>query len=172
MGGSYKWYRLIYTLFASILFFSIFLFSAATEPSFLLRPTEFTIYLGYMFAAFGTIILVKAFKHLSFKKFAGLRPHDDLASVDPMVVEGAFKWVRHPIYSGLLLVFIGYFFFQPQLTSLVHVIMLLAYLPVGIRLEEQKLEEIYGEKYRAYKKEVPALIPKIFPSKRVNGDRK
>lgn len=165
MGGSYKWYRLLYTLFSGLLFFGIFLYSAAIEPKFLLRPTELTAYLGYMFAAFGTIILMKSFKHLSLKKFAGLRPHDDLVSVDPIVVEGVYKWVRHPIYSGLLLVFMGYFFFQPQLTSLVHFLMLLAYLPFGIRWEEKKLMEVYGEKYKAYKEDVPALFPRVFRSR-------
>jgi methanethiol S-methyltransferase len=35
------------------------------------------------------------------------------------------------------------------------------YLPIGIHLEEGKLIAVFGEEYRKYREEVPALIPKL-----------
>ena len=39
----------------------------------------------------------------------------------------------------------------------------LVYLPIGIRLEEHKLIAQFGEEYRRYRREVPALFPKLGP---------
>jgi len=69
--------------------------------------------------------------------------------------------IRHPLYSGTLLIFIGYFIFNPQLTNLIMLLSLFIYLPVGIRLEEKKLIDTFGEDYLRYKEKTPSLIPKL-----------
>ncbi|MEX2512120.1 MAG: hypothetical protein WD398_04375 [Cyclobacteriaceae bacterium] len=65
------------------------------------------------------------------------------------------------LYAGLILIFIGYFLYIPSLSSLIHLLGLLAYLPFGIDYEEKKLMEIYGAEYREYRSKVPPLIPRI-----------
>lgn len=112
-----------------------------------------------MLAGFGTIILVKSFKHFSNLKFIGLMLHDDLNEKEKLITKGIHEHIRHPIYTGLILIFLGYYFYRPSPSSMVHFIMLLAYLPIGINFEEKKLIAIYGESYRKYKKTVPALFP-------------
>lgn len=156
---AYLWNRLLYTGIASILFFGIFIYSGTIEPYPLLQPSEVLTYLGYMLAAFGTIIIVKSFKNFSGKRFAGLTPHDDLEIKDELIQTGIHGYIRHPIYAGLILIFIGYFLFSPTLASLIHTGMLVLYLPIGIRLEERKLLAIFGEAYKKYQSKVPALIP-------------
>ncbi|MGY6520730.1 MAG: methyltransferase [Mongoliitalea sp.] len=156
---AYLWNRLLYTGIASILFFGIFIYSGTIEPYPLLQPTEVLTYIGYMLAAFGTIIIVKSFKNFSGKRFAGLTPHDDLEIKEELIQTGIHGYIRHPIYAGLMLIFIGYFLFSPTLTSLIHAGMLVFYLPIGIRLEEKKLLAIFGEAYKKYQSKVPALIP-------------
>ena len=116
-------------------------------------------YLGYMAAAFGTIILVRSMKYISGSKFLGVSAHDDLEDQGPLVIKGVHGYIRHPIYTGLILIFLGYFLYQPYPTSLVHLLMLLIYLPFGIYFEEKKLISTYGKAYLDYRKEVPALIP-------------
>lgn len=157
---AYLWNRLLYTGIASILFFGIFIYSGTIEPNLLLHPTDVLTYLGYMLAAFGTIILVKSFKNFSGKRFAGLTPHDDLEIKEELIQTGIHGYIRHPIYAGLILIFTGYFLFSPTLASLIHVGMLMLYLPIGIYLEEKKLLAIFGQAYKNYQSNVPALIPR------------
>lgn len=156
---AYLWNRLLYSLISGGIFFFILIYTATLEPKLLLQPTETLTYLGYMLAAFGTIIVVKSFKNFSGKKFAGLKPHDDLEAVEPLVQSGIHGIIRHPIYSGLILIFTGYFLFAPSLGSLIQLVMLLTYLPFGIYFEEKKLISIYGDEYLKYKEKVPSIIP-------------
>jgi protein-S-isoprenylcysteine O-methyltransferase Ste14 len=112
-----------------------------------------------MLASFGTIIIVRSFKAFSKKKFVGLEPRDDLDVQEDFITSGVHSYVRHPIYSGTVLIFLGFFLFEPTLSSAAHVVMLLLYLPFGIYFEEKKLIDIYGEKYIQYREQVSALIP-------------
>jgi len=74
---------------------------------------------------------------------------------------GPYRYVRHPIYSGILLgllgtaVGIGYFII------FVCVLILLAGFTVKFRMEEKFLEEEFGEEYARYRREVKALIPYV-----------
>lgn len=159
MGRQYIWYRLLYTVFSTVFVFGILIFSTTFPQSDILAKTPATTYLGYMLASFGTIIIMRSFKSFSKKKFIGLQPHDDLEDKEGFVVTGIYSYVRHPIYAGSVLLFLGFFFFEPTESSILHLVMLLAYLPFGIYFEEKKLIEIYGSKYLQYKKEVASLIP-------------
>jgi len=162
LGKAYKGYRLVYSLFSTVFFLLIMIYGAGIEKKYLLASTDFTTYLGYMLAAFGTIIMVKAFKNFSIATFSGLRLHNDLEEQQEFIKNGIHAYVRHPIYSGLLLIFLGFFFFDPVMSSLIHLGCLVVYLPVGIYFEEKKLIRIFGDTYIEYKKEVPSLFPRKF----------
>lgn len=159
LGTKFIWYRLLYSIFATVHFLGIFVFTATLKENPLFGPLPIFSYFGYMSATFGTIILVKSFQKFSPFEFVGLSPSDEFTKADQLVQSGLHAYVRHPIYSGLILIFVGYLFVQPLMSSLVHLIMLIAYLPVGIYLEEKKLIEKFGQSYLDYKKRVPALIP-------------
>jgi len=159
MGKYYIWYRLLYSISATVHFLLIYVYSATLIEPLMLNQSPFLTYIGYMFAGLGTIILVKSFKHFNNLKFVGLTLHDDLKEKEQLIIKGIHEYIRHPIYTGLILIFLGYYFYQPSPSSLVHFIMLLAYLPIGIYFEEKKLIYSYGDNYRRYKKSVSALIP-------------
>lgn len=125
----------------------------------MLNQSPMLTYIGYMLAGLGTIILVKSFKYFNNLKFVGLTLHDDLKEKEQLIIKGIHEYIRHPIYTGLILIFLGYYFYQPSPSSLVHFIMLLVYLPIGIYFEEKKLIDSYGDNYRKYKKTVSAIIP-------------
>lgn len=161
LGKAYVWYRLLYSLFSTVLFLYIFIYASALEKWALLAITDMTTYIGFMLAAMGTIILVKAFKNFSTPKFVGLKPHDDLKDTGEFIHTGIHSYIRHPIYSGLILIFLGYFFYQPFMSSLIHFLCLIIYLPFGISYEEKKLIILFGEKYEKYKINVPSLIPRL-----------
>lgn len=70
---------------------------------------------------------------------------------------GLSRWVRHPLYLGMLLLF----WFTPTMTA-DHVLfasVMSLYLRIGIQFEEADLLEEFGEAYRKYQEEVPMLFP-------------
>lgn len=160
LGPKFIWYRLLYSLFASVHFLGIFLYTATLDEAPVFGSMPIFAYLGYVLATFGTIVLVKAFKKFSSFEFVGISPSDEFTKQDQLVVSGLHAHVRHPIYSGLILVFLGYSMVQPTMSSLVHLIMLTVYLPIGIHLEEKKPIGKFGQAYVDYKKNIPALIPR------------
>lgn len=158
LGLGKRWYRLLYSIGATFHLLLILIHAGGIPEKPILVQTTWVSYLGYMFAAFGTIIVVKAFQHISVAGFIGLKEEKDVEKSD-LIISGIYGYVRHPIYSGLILIFLGYFFFNPVISSLIHFIGLLIYLPIGIYLEEQKLTKEFGNAYLKYKRQVSAIIP-------------
>jgi protein-S-isoprenylcysteine O-methyltransferase Ste14 len=82
------------------------------------------------------------------------------------VIQGWYARVRHPLYGGLILIFGGYFLIAGSYSAGVHFGCLLIYLPIGIYFEEQNLVWIYGDQYQDYRKNVSAIIPQLWKSKK------
>ena len=113
-------------------------------------------YLSLMFTTFGVMTIQIAFRQYKLKSFLGFAEEKN-----EFKINGILKLVRHPIYSGLTLITIGFFLFMPNLPSLISCLSLFIYLPIGIYLEEKKLIATFGERYRQYKKTVSALVPRL-----------
>ena len=80
----------------------------------------------------------------------------------PSVIrKGVFKIVRHPIYLGSILLYLGLFFLTFSLLSAIVLIAILGFYYYLCRHEEQLLLKRFGREYQDYLKEVPMLIPKI-----------
>jgi protein-S-isoprenylcysteine O-methyltransferase Ste14 len=78
-----------------------------------------------------------------------------------LIQTGPYGIVRHPIYSGILLAFIGTALAVDRVSGVASVaIVLYATLP-KIWLEERWLTEEFGEEYERYRKEVKALVPLV-----------
>jgi protein-S-isoprenylcysteine O-methyltransferase Ste14 len=68
-----------------------------------------------------------------------------------------YRVVRHPMMLGILLAFWA----TPTLTA-GHALFaagMSAYIAIGIRFEERGLERRFGDDYRRYRREVPAVLP-------------
>ena len=151
-------YRLLYSLISVLSLLPIFYFLSATKSDFLLAQTQILKFISLALSTWGVIIIKMAFKNYRLREFLGFSNTEGQLE---LVQSGVLKYVRHPIYSGTILLFIGFWLFIPNVLNLVTVICTFLYLPIGIRLEEQKLEEEYGDLYRRYKDKVPALIPDL-----------
>lgn len=74
-----------------------------------------------------------------------------------LVLTGAYAHVRHPGYALMLAAFLASNVMT--LDRLVIFAASLAYLAVGIPVEERKLVALFGAPYEEYRRRVPALIP-------------
>lgn len=152
-------YRLIYVIIATVTLIAILLFSSMIDSSFIFYPAKILKLVGMLIAGWGIVISKAAFKSYNAKAFLGL---GSLKPEDVFKTDGLLKKVRHPLYSGLILLITGYLLFSPKLSSLITVSMMMIYLLIGIQLEEKKLITVFGEKYIEYKKKTPMLIPRFW----------
>ncbi|HEY4126760.1 MAG TPA: isoprenylcysteine carboxylmethyltransferase family protein [Gammaproteobacteria bacterium] len=79
-----------------------------------------------------------------------------------LVTAGPYRWVRHPIYTGALLGFIGSALALGRAGGVCAVAIMLMIFARKISLEEKMLEQHFGERYAAYKRSTHALIPLIW----------
>lgn len=76
-----------------------------------------------------------------------------------LVRSGPYRWVRHPIYTGLLAAFLGSALALDQWLGVLAFVIVLAGLWYKLRLEERWMIETFGDAYRDYRKHSKALIP-------------
>lgn len=117
-------------------------------------------YVSLMLTTFGVMVIQTSFRQYSFKGFIGVGEEKKELKTD-----GVLQYVRHPIQAGVILVVLGFFFFIPNLPTLISCLCVLIYIPIGIYLEEKKLVKTYGDQYLEYKKRVPAIFPTALSSK-------
>lgn len=80
----------------------------------------------------------------------------------PFQTPGFYRYVRHPLMTGLLM----WFWATPHMT-VGHLLLaagFTAYIVVGVRLEERILLDAYGERYREYRRQVPMFVPRPWRS--------
>jgi protein-S-isoprenylcysteine O-methyltransferase Ste14 len=78
-----------------------------------------------------------------------------------IVRSGPYAITRHPIYTGLLLALIGTALERGTIASLLGVVSIVIGIVLKIRQEESLLIGHFGEGYRAYQLQVPALVPRL-----------
>ncbi len=73
-----------------------------------------------------------------------------------LIASGFYAYVRHPFYAAGFLILWG-----TAWTDLTLATALLGsfYLVIGLRFEERRLKQLYGEHYHAYRNRVPAFFP-------------
>jgi protein-S-isoprenylcysteine O-methyltransferase Ste14 len=78
-----------------------------------------------------------------------------------LITSGPYALVRHPIYTGLLLAFVGCAVARGEWRGLLAVVLVFDALWRKLRLEEKWMGEQFGESYAAYCREVAALVPYV-----------
>ncbi len=111
--------------------------------------------LGLIFGIVGFIIVGMAARGYGLHFFYRVESDDDLN------VGGLNAYVRHPMYSGVILVMVFLVLYSPSAKNIVFTAVTLAYLLVGISIEEQRLIAQFGERYLRYRREVKMLVPYV-----------
>lgn len=117
-----------------------------------------------LWAVFGlgwTILLISTFLIDHFELFGLKQVWLYVRGREPEPPEfktpGFYKVVRHPLMVGFLLAFwatpemtVGHMLFAGGMS---------AYILVGTHFEERDLVRVFGERYRAYRAQVPGFVP-------------
>jgi len=82
-----------------------------------------------------------------------------------VIKTGVFSIVRHPIYLGAILLYLGFIIISLSIISLcIWLIIILFYYFIS-RYEEKLLIDKLGSQYEVYMNEVPMFIPRPFKKK-------
>lgn len=77
-----------------------------------------------------------------------------------LITEGIYAYIRHPIYTSYILLFIGYVvLFHAPMSAMIFLIVLSIWYGSRISLEEAMLIEKFGDAYRDYCTKTKRLIP-------------
>jgi protein-S-isoprenylcysteine O-methyltransferase Ste14 len=76
-----------------------------------------------------------------------------------LIRSGPYAIVRHPIYSGILLAFIGSALARGQWRGVLALAIVIVALWRKMRLEERWMSETFGDEYQRYRARTAALIP-------------
>ena len=81
---------------------------------------------------------------------------------EPGVIRnGAFRFVRHPIYTGALLFYLGSSIITMSIASAAFWILIIIFYFIIARFEERILTGQFGDEYLRYKSEVGMLLPRL-----------
>ena len=78
-----------------------------------------------------------------------------------LIRSGPYRWVRHPIYSGMILALIGTAINKGQLGGFVAVVLLWIGFTLKSRKEERFMATTFGQKYEQYSQSTGAIVPRL-----------
>ncbi len=79
-----------------------------------------------------------------------------------LVTGGPYKFVRHPIYTGAILMVIGTFLYYPNIFVLSFLISWSTMFMIRTKEEEKIMIKLFGKRYLDYMKKTKRLIPGIY----------
>jgi protein-S-isoprenylcysteine O-methyltransferase Ste14 len=114
-------------------------------------------FLGIALLAAGLGFSVWARRHLGRNWSAHVVVKQDHA----LIRSGPYRHVRHPIYTGILLAFLGTVVTIGEWRGLLAFLLALVSFAVKSRAEEYRMQGIFPE-YQQYRRETAALIPFVY----------
>lgn len=113
--------------------------------------------LGLALAVFGAVLAIFSRMLLGRNWSAVVQ----LKQGHELITNGPYRFVRHPIYTSLLLLFLGNAVMVGDWRGLLAVAIVFVSFWRKLRLEEEWLTEHFGEPYRLYQARTKALIPAV-----------
>jgi protein-S-isoprenylcysteine O-methyltransferase Ste14 len=113
---------------------------------------------------FGVLLMVLGLGFAVWARFVLGRNWSGIVTVKEdhtLITRGPYAWVRHPIYTGILLALLGTAVTLGTVLNFVEVPVIAFALWLKLRTEEKFMLETFGEQYSAYGRRVKALIPYV-----------
>ena len=117
--------------------------------------------LGALVAAAGAAVLLHAFARFVLE---GIGTPAPVAPPERLVVGGIYRHVRNPMYVAVLAAILGQALLLGRLVLLAYAAVLWLVFASFVRFyEEPALTSRFGEDYEAYRRAVPAWLPRVRP---------
>ena len=171
LGPGFRFHRLFYSIFSLATLLPLVYYADA------IRPAPFFRWDGHLAVVRWAIILTAGYlviaggRHYSLSELLGIRQLRAAgtgaasSADDRFAVSGIHGAVRHPWYlAGIMIVWAQ----DLSLFTILNNIVISAYFIIGSFLEERKMVRRFGEKYRAYQRTVPMLVP--FPWLKIRAE--
>jgi protein-S-isoprenylcysteine O-methyltransferase Ste14 len=157
-----NFWRAIVTIFVVFLFFESFRLPIPIYPLNipLTSHSEVIRVAGVILTIAGFIVAL-----LARKALAGNWSASDKAvfkKEHELITTGVYHYVRHPMYLGFLLMFLGTALFAGTISAFILFLFVLFSLWFSLKREEELLIKHFPVEYAAYKKRVKAFIPFIW----------
>ena len=78
-----------------------------------------------------------------------------------LIRTGPYRWVRHPIYSGLLLSAVGTFLVNGKVRGVLGVVLIYVAFVIKSRIEEEFMVRTFGGQYDEYRRTTGAIFPRV-----------
>jgi protein-S-isoprenylcysteine O-methyltransferase Ste14 len=79
-----------------------------------------------------------------------------------LITKGPYKWVRHPIYTGMITMFLGAAIYLGVLAGLLAIFFVFLSFSIKLRDEEALMTKHFPKEYTKYRKTTKALIPFVY----------
>ena len=113
------------------------------------------------FFLLGFSIYSAAFKSFHRAQVSGLAELEPNQHRQELIITGIRSRVRHPIYLGHLCEIVGWCAGTGSIALYALAVFAIITGALMIALEDRELEARFGEQYRAYRRNVPAVIPRL-----------
>ncbi|HTV65965.1 MAG TPA: isoprenylcysteine carboxylmethyltransferase family protein, partial [Bryocella sp.] len=78
-----------------------------------------------------------------------------------LVRTGPYRWVRHPIYSGMVLAMLGTALVRHQVRGVIAVVLSYIGFKIKSRIEEATMSATFGAAYADYSSTTGAILPRL-----------
>lgn len=126
--------------------------------------------MGWVFSYRSPVVMITSTYVTFLKLFRRVPVADRSGRTEPLVVAGPQKYVRNPLYFGVVVMVFGWALVGGYTFVFVATLMILLWFRfVIIPFEEKELLVLFGERYAKYASEVPMLVPFTRRKRRVGA---
>lgn len=130
--------------------------AASFLPMFLLPSQRIALYVGTGFVLAGGLLRRWSFRLLG-QHFSG---EISVTADQPIIEHGPYRLIRHPSYTGVILVYLGLgVALGSWLSTIVLVVERCTTLAIRVRAEERALLAVLGDRYRQYMSRTWRFVP-------------
>ena len=88
--------------------------------------------------------------------------HEVAPHTRTLMTEGPYRLCRNPMLLGVFVYYLGLLILLGSLKAAIIFIVFIGIMMIQVNCEEKRLEQDFGEAYRAYKKKTKKVIPYIW----------